>query len=258
MAKKRILYISPVGDDPELEAEISAYLNDRRDPEYAPVDVAGLGEAPHNLEYYTYLAFVDADIVRVIKQAERDGYDAAIIGCFCDPAIDAAKEACDKMAVVGVMEAAVHLASYLAPKFSIIAARRRSVAELQANLDKYGLSSRLASFRSLDICVEDLRRDGRATHTRMCDEITQAIEKDGAEAIILGCTLQMGHYVELQRQFAVPVIDVQLAGLLLAEQLIAARDRCGWYTSKICSYATPPAGTLAAQGLAKKYGISDF
>ncbi len=210
------------------------------------------------MEYFTYLAFAGPDIVRIVRQAENNGYDGAIIGCFCDPSLDAAKEACDRMVVVGVMEAAVHLASYLAPKFSIIAARWKSVADFQVNLDKYGLSSRLASFRSLDVQVEDLQSDCNITHDRMREVIKKAINEDHAEAIILGCTLQMGHFTELQNEFGVPVIDVQLAGLLLAEQLIDARNKFGWYTSKICSLITPPKGVLASQGLADKYGFDDF
>lgn len=258
MKKKRILYIDPLGEKPEEQNAIREYLNRNPHENCQPIEVTSLGKAPFNMEYYTYLDFAGPDIVRVVKQAENKGYDACIIGCFCDPSLDAAKEACDRMVVVGVMEAAVHLASYLAPKFSIIAARRKSVADFQANLDKYGLSNRLASFRSLEVQVEDLQCDSNLTHDRMRKVIRLAIEEDGAEAIILGCTLQMGHYAELQKEFGVPVIDVQLAGLLLAEQLMEARDRYGWYTSKICSYMTPPRGVLASQGLADKYGLDDF
>ena len=132
------------------------------------------------------------------------------------------------------------------------------MAVFQVNLDKYGLSNRLASFRSLEVRVEDLQRISNVTHNRMREEIKIAIEEDGAEAIILGCTLQMGHYSELQTEFGVPVIDVQLAGLLLADQLIDARNKYGWFTSKICSYITPPKGVLTSQGLADKYGFDDF
>ena len=258
MAKKKILYIDPLGEDPKEQNAIKDYLNQHLSEDCEPVEVTSLGKAPSNMEYYCYLAFAGPDIVRIVKQAENKGYDAAIIGCFCDPTLDAAKEACDRMVVVGVMEAAVHLASYLAPKFSIIASRRKSVADFQVNLDKYGLSNRLASFRSLDVCVEDLLKSSNVTHERMREEIRIAIDDDGAEAIILGCTLQMGHYAELQEEFGVPVIDVQLAGVLLARQLIDARNQHGWYTSKICSYVTPPKGVLASQGLAEKYGFNDF
>lgn len=258
MAEKRILYIDTRGEDPREQGPISEYLNGCRGEGYAPIDVASLGPAPFSLEYYTYLALVGPDILRVAKQAEKDGYAAAIIGCFCDPALDAAKEMCEQMVVVGVGEAAMHLASYLAPKFSIISARRKSVADFEMNLGKYGLTNRLASFRSLDVCVEDLQADDGVTHTRMREEIRRAVEEDGAEAIILGCTLQMGHYDKLQKEFGVPVIDVQLAGLLLAEQLIEARDRYNWYTSKLCSYITPPKGELAGLGLSKKYGIEEL
>ena len=89
----------------------------------------------------------------------------------------------------------------------------------------------------------------------MREEITIAINEDLAEAIVLGCTLQLGHFSELQKEFSVPVIDPILAGLKGAEQLIALRDNFGWYTSKICTYAGPPNHEIHDWGLVEKYNL---
>jgi allantoin racemase len=194
----------------------------------------------------------------MVKRAEEDGYDAVVIGCFCDPALDAAKEICEKTVVVGVMEAAVNIASLLAPRFSIIAPRRKSVQDFRDNLCRYGLEGRLASFRSLDLAVTDLMMDGEATERAIQREISTAINEDGAEAILLGCTLQLGHFEKLQEKFSVPVIDAALAGFATALHLIYLRNNFGWYTSKKCTYETPPKGQLFAWGLEEKYNIKGF
>jgi len=258
MAKKRILYIDPVGEKPAVQASLRAYLSAAAAPDSAEIEVTSLGQAPPSLETYYYLALIAPELLRRIKLAEREGYDAAIIGCFCDPALDAAKEICERMVVVGVMEAALQIASLLAPRFTILAAQHKSVQDFRDNLGKYGLTGRLASFRSLDIPANDLLNDPALVAQRMREEITWAIEEDQAEAIILGCTLQLGHYQQLQREFGLPVIDAALAGLKVAEHLIAVREACGWYTSKISSYAPVPQGELAAWGLAQHYGVADL
>jgi allantoin racemase len=254
--EKRILFIDPVGEKPEVQNEISEYLNRYKLEGYAKIDVGHLGKAPHVLEYYLYLSLIGPALLKRVKQAELEGYDAAIIGCFCDPALDAAKEICDKMVVVGVMEAAVNIASFLAPRFSIIAALQKSVQDFRDNMHKYGLNGRLASFRCLDLSAGDLMADPNATEKLMRREIRKAIEEDGAEAILLGCTLQLGHFQELGREFGVPVIDAVLAGLRTAEHLISIRDSCGWYTSKRCSFKTPPKGELASWGLEDFYNLN--
>jgi allantoin racemase len=253
--KKRILFIDPVGEKPGVQNEIGEYLNRYKLEGYARIDVDNLGKAPETLEYYLYLSLIGPALLKRVKQAELEGYDAAIIGCFCDPALDAAKEICDRMVVVGVMEAAVNIASFLAPRFSIIAALQKSVQDFRDNLHKYGLDGRLASFRALELPAGDLMTNSDVTGKLMRREISKAIEEDGAEAILLGCTLQLGHFQELGREFGVPVIDAVLAGLRTAEHLISIRDSCGWYTSKHCTFKTPPKGELASWGAEDFYGL---
>ena len=250
----RILYINPVGENPKLQEEFVEYLNAHKGPD-TEITVESLGQAPHSLESYYYLSLIAPDLLRRIKQAENEGYDAVVTGCFCDPAMDACKEICEHMVVVGVMESAVHIAAQLAPRFSILSASLKSVQDFRDNLGKYGLSGRLASFRTLDIPVVDLMSDPSITARRMGQEVSLAISQDKAEAVILGCTLQLGHYKELQREHGVPVIDAALAGLYAAEHLVSVRDRSGWYTSKISSYAPTPKGELASMGLDKYYNI---
>jgi allantoin racemase len=247
--KKRIIYIDPVGEKPLVQAAIKEHLNRYADEDYVEIEVTHLNMAPPVLEYYYCLSLIAPKLLRKIKQAELDGFDAAIIGCFCDPALDAAKEICENMVVVGVMEASVHIACFLAPRFSILAAQQKSVQVFRDNLIKYGLKDRLASFRSLGISAADLMEDSNKTAERMRREIRLAIDEDGAEAVILGCTLQLGHFQELQKEFGIPVIDATLAALKMAESLINVRDSLGWYTSKIRNYITPSKGELAFWGL---------
>ena len=67
-----------------------------------------------------------------------------VIACFSDPGVDAAREA-TTLPVVGIQEAAMHLAAQLGHRFSVLTtlARRAPVRERAALL--HGLDRRLAS-----------------------------------------------------------------------------------------------------------------
>jgi len=243
MSKKRILNICPVGHDPVVEPQVKAYLQKycRSDSE---IEVRSLGEAPMDLEYYVHEALIAEKFLRQVKLAEEDGFDAAILGCFYDPYIDAAKELCTNMVVVGPGEASMRIATSLARRFSIIAPTQKTVQHMYDDVKKSGFSEHLASIRALDVPVTDLLGDPGATQRKMCVEIETALKIDRAEAIILGCTLEFGHFEELQKKYGVPVIDVSLAALKYAEFMISVRDACGWHTSKICTFTPPPPRSL--------------
>ena len=60
------------------------------------------------------------DILAAILQAERDGYDAAVIGCFYDTGLRPARELVRRLAVAAPCESACHIASTLGSSFSVI------------------------------------------------------------------------------------------------------------------------------------------
>lgn len=62
----------------------------------------------------------EADIAQRIVAAERDGFDAAIIGVMQDPGLDLARSLCD-MPVIGYGETSMHTACMLGERFSWIA-----------------------------------------------------------------------------------------------------------------------------------------
>ena len=107
MAKKKLLWINPLGTN-IYDAPISDYLNTATG-EDTHIDVVSLEKGPHHLEYYSYEAFVLPDILKTIKQAEKDNYDATIIGCFYDPGLLEAREISEKMCVTAPAEACMHI-----------------------------------------------------------------------------------------------------------------------------------------------------
>jgi len=126
---------------------------------------------------------------------------------------------------------------------------------MRQNVYKYGCADKLASFRSLGLGVLDFHNDESCTLNRLKTEARKAVEEDGAEVVILGCTAQFGFYKNLQQMLGAPVIDVMLAAFKQAEFFVDLRDHFGWMPSKIGGYETPPIKEIAGWGLEEQYGI---
>lgn len=193
-----------------------------------------------NLEYLAFEALILPRILYKIAELRNAKYDAVIIGCFYDPAIDAAKELFDDIIIVGPGESAMLTASILGKKFSIIASRRKHFPKMRECIDRIGFSSRLASIRALEIKVMDLQKDHELLISRMGEEIEKALIEDGAEVIVLGCTMETGQYKKLQEKYAVPVIDPIIAALMHAQTEYLCRKYCSWTYSRQCAYEKPP------------------
>jgi allantoin racemase len=117
------------------------------------------------------------------------------------------------------------------------------------NARRYGHSERLASFRTVDMGVLDFQTKKALSEERILEEARRAVDEDGAEVVILGCTKEFGFYRKIQDALGVPVIDSMLAAFKQAEYLAELRCRLGWAPSKVGAYETPPVEEIAEWGL---------
>lgn len=254
---KKILFINPVGCDildKETEDYLKQYKEDDTDVFVESLD-SGL---PWHLEQSYLEVLIAEKLLHRIKRAELEGYDACVIGCYYDPFLEEAREICEKMIVTAPAEAAMHIGTTLASSFSVLVVRRKTIPEMKDNVYHHGYQKYLASFRSLEIGVRQLQVDPEYTKQRMREEIKKAIDEDGAEAILLGCTVQLGFFDELQKEFHVPIIDANIAPLKYAEFLCNLRDKAGWYTSKKCRYESPVPEEICSWGTDQYFGIEDI
>lgn len=246
----RLLYIAPVKvDDGPIERGVDEAARPGN-----TVDVIGFSRGTRHLEYHYYEALTVPDIVHTVLEAETQGYDAAVIGCFYDLALHESREMATRIVVTTPCESSLLLAASLGSTFSIIVGRRKWIPQMRANVHHYGFGERLASFRTLEFGVLDYHRDEVETERRFIAAGQKAIEEDGAEVIVLGCTASAGFYQQMQDALGVPVIDSAIAAVKHAEQLIEIRDRFGWSTSKIGGYEAPPAYEIGEWNLREEYG----
>jgi allantoin racemase len=187
---------------------------------------------PPSIEGYFDEAF---SVPGLIDEIQRDpDADAYIIACFDDTGLDAARCVTDAP-VIGIGEAAFHMASLVAGRFGVVTTLPRSVPAIEHNLVRYGLAARCSGVRASDIAVLDLEETGSSARRRISNEIRSAFDDDRAEAIVLGCAGMADLMSRLSDEFKVPVIDGVACATTFAEALAAT----GLKTSKIGGYASP-------------------
>lgn len=188
--------------------------------------------SPASIEGYYDEALSLAPLLQIIETCPRS--DAFVIACFDDTGLDAARCITDKP-VVGIGEAAYHMATLIANKFSVITTLERSVPALEHNLHKYGLASRCVRVRAAEVPVLELEDPQSDAGQRIRIEIEGALETDRAEAIVLGCAGMADLADKLSTDCGVPVLDGVRCAVSLAESLV----RVGLKTSKVIGYAAP-------------------
>ena len=202
---------------------------------------------PASIEGYFDEVFAAPGLVEEVAKGDSAGFDAFIVACFDDTGLEAARAAA-RGPVIGIGEAAFHVASLIAHRFSVVTTLSRSIAPIEANLMKYGLASRCARVRACEVPVLALDDPTSGAREKLSAEIDRAMAEDGAEAIVLGCAGMAELAAALARRHGLPVVDGVAAAVRLAEAVVGL----GLATAKRGPYAPPLpkafAGAFAAIG----------
>lgn len=200
------------------------------------VVVVDVPEGPASIESaYEELLSVPATLEGVM-QAEKDGFDAVILGCFGDPGLEAARELVS-IPVIGPGEASLLLAASLGHRFSVVTILDNVVAGQELQAYKAGVRDKLASVVATEIPVLDLMKDPARSRSRVIEVGRQAISRDRADTLMLGCMTMSFLDVadEVSAELGVPVINAGKAALKAAESLVSL----GMAHSKR-AFPTPP------------------
>ena len=188
---------------------------------------------PVSIEGHYDGALAVPGLLSELKVQRAGGYDAAIIACFDDTGLDAARSFAD-VPVLGLCESAVATACFLAQRFTVVTTLERSRVLIDNLVRRYGVGGRV-KVRASDIPVLELEDPASDAIGKLRSEIERALSEDDAEAIVLGCAGMTDLARELQNTYRVPVVDGVAAAVKQAEALVSL----GLSTSKRGSYASP-------------------
>ncbi len=234
--ERRILWVNPVGSS-AFDEETATLIEAIRTPGCRPV-IRSLASGPPHLEYHTYEHEAAGPMLELFAEADAEGFDAAIIGCFYDGGLREARELC-RMPIVGMAEPALAYAATLGHKFSVIVGRRKWIPKMTDNVVLYGHERRLASMRSVEMGIPEVAADPKAFFDACIREARLAVRHDGAEVVVLSEIAGPAFWDRCARELDFPLVDPGAVCWAWAEMAANLHRGSGYTTSKIGGYEAP-------------------
>ncbi|MBS9402749.1 aspartate/glutamate racemase family protein [Halomonas sp. TRM85114] len=189
---------------------------------------------PVSIESHFDEAISVVGMLEEVLAGEREGADAYVIACFGDPGLLAAREL-TRAPVIGIAEAAFHMATLISTRFSVVTTLGRTGIIAEHLLEQYGFGHHCRRVRAAEIPVLDLEENSDAALVRIVDECRRARDEDGIGAIVLGCGGMAELTDTISREVGLPVVEGVTAAVKLAEALVCL----GLGTSKHGDLAFP-------------------
>lgn len=186
------------------------------------LDRAGIERGPPSIESRYDETIAGPEIIKKITEAEAERIDAVVVNCFGDPGVKIGRELV-RIPVVGPGESSMLVAASLCNRFSIVTVLKNIVPLIEENAKICGVSDKLASVRAIGVPVLDLQKDVDKTAAALIEEGRKAIELDGAEALILGCTGMTGMAERVAKELGVFVVDPLPTAVKFSETLVSLR-----------------------------------
>jgi allantoin racemase len=188
-------------------------------------DVPGGVVDPGLLSCLGFRQINEAENLKSIIKAEKEGYDAVAGACYFDSGIRAASTLLS-IPVVGPAEASMHLAAMMGNKFAVITSEASWINEMEHHLMVSGFTAAAISkqpVRALALPMNDLFQClMTGNHDPVKEDFIKVAERclnDDADVIIAGCglispILTINNLTEIG---GAPVIDPMIASLKMAE-----------------------------------------
>ncbi len=210
----RICFLNPFGTDSYddlIGATLRPALHGSTD-----VEIRHLTHAPRNIDYYAPKHLVETEIMTAAVEAEREGFDALVIGCCYDPALTQCRELVN-IPVVGPLEASVLLSRLFGHSFAVLTDHRKAVPELRDRVRLYGLEHNCCAVDAIDWFVTDMVLDPLTVAKETYVKVQEVMDTTGAETVVIGCTIVSACY-----ELAVLQGDADLAALSVVNPNVMA------------------------------------
>ncbi|MDA5194454.1 aspartate/glutamate racemase family protein [Govanella unica] len=208
---KRIQVISPVLQSDALLPMVRDILDFSRADNTLDISHVFLDKGPDCIENYIDRAVAGGGLLRQAMEAEQAGFDGVIINCMADPGLYSVREALT-IPVVGIAEAAMHMAAMLGHRFGFIDVVESTRTMVSDQAARYGLSGRYGAFRGISIPVLEIETDPQRTADLLIKAGMSAVMEDHVDVLILGCATLLGPGVAMAEAFkqeglSIPIIN---------------------------------------------------
>jgi allantoin racemase len=146
------------------------------------------------------------------------GCDAVVIAVSYDTGLRAARELL-AIPVVGMTEAGLLTACMLGGRIGVITFGRRVLPLYYELVASYGLTARIAGWRTLESTAAYQRGAHDALDRELVNSARDLVERDGAETVVLTGAVMAGVPARLQKEVPVPLVDCMACAVRQAELL---------------------------------------
>ncbi len=228
---------------------LRAHLNDIVDPG-TTVDVHGV--TPHNSYAHSLVEFRCArEMICNAVRAEREGYDAFVIGHFQDAGLYEARSVVD-IPVLALGEASMLYACQLGQRAGIVTINPRFIPWFRHQIAKYGLEKRVSGVHSMTFepgqILKAYESDALADEVEaLFAEQAKPLTADGVDTLIPGGGIPMLLFSRL-REHAIggaPVINGIPIVIKMAEMAVKLRRLTGLGVSRASEFIKPPPEIIA-------------
>jgi len=209
--RARIRVVNPNSNE-AVTGGLDEALEPLRLPGGPEIVCSTLREGPHGIETQADVESVTMPLRRLVEADNQS--DAFVIACFSDPGLHVCREGTTRP-VFGIAECGVLTALARAERFGVIAILQRSIGRHLRYLRQMGLLDRLAGERPLEMSVAETVA-GAGTFARLVEVGRELKQRDGAEALVLGCAGMARHRRPLEGELGIPVIDPTQAAVTMA------------------------------------------
>lgn len=180
-------------------------------------------------------ALAAPEIITMAINAEKQGYDAVVLYCFSDPALDACRESLN-IPVIGAGQASCLLAPLISRQAGLLLADNTRNAEKRLFIEQCGIMpSRITAINGILGRGLDMWQDREKVLALLVEAGQEMLAKEQVQILILGCLSFLGLGKPLSQILGIPVIDSAVAAVATAENLV----RQQLFTSKT-AYINPP------------------
>lgn len=210
------------------------------------VHVQGVSETAGIGVHYRFLEHHDSgEVIYNAIKAEKEGYDAFLIGNISDAGIREAREMVN-IPVLGLSETSLHMACIMGANFALVTLSEKWTPRLLENVHRYGLERRLIGVEALNTSPLDLKKamiDNKHRETIVGEFMAAAkrLQAKGAEVIIpaggdvIVFLADAGIYV-VERS---PIVNGIVELIKMGEMAVKLKAITGRFTSKRLGYAAP-------------------
>jgi allantoin racemase len=186
------------------------------------------GPAPDTREE---LAQVIPGVLKVVRAACESGrYDALILLGGLEPGLYAAKEIATRhgIPVVGGTSSEIAFAYLLGNRYAVIDTLEWMAITIRQSIVAYGMNEKCASVRSIEWLPGDLKGDPPAAAHAFLTQCVAAIEKDGADVLLIGCNELLWIHPWAKKRlselgYEVPLLHPYACAIEMARSLVSMK-----------------------------------